>query len=76
MKVGNIGLLVAVMTALSACGHRELKAPCSSSDVPRNVTQFFEGQTSHPTPFDALGLDERDCGPLRPLNREPAPAGE
>jgi hypothetical protein len=60
--------MMTAIAMLSACAHKDVKAPCADSDAPPTLSSYVQQSEVAPTsPFSNL---TDHCGPLRPLNRE------
>jgi len=78
MKTITMRKTVAILVVpilITACGHKELTAPCSLRESPKSLNRtmlaFAAQETTHLlSPFADIKLElgEDRCGPLRPIN--------
>jgi len=68
-------IMIAAPLIVTACGHKELTAPCSLRESPRSLNHtmlaFAAQETTHlSSPFADIKLElgEDRCGPLKPIN--------
>jgi len=69
----KIVTIFAIPLLVSACGHKELTAPCSLQESPKSLNRtmlaFAEQEMKHlSSPFADLRLNDDHCGPLKPIN--------
>ncbi|AQT48016.1 hypothetical protein [Bartonella choladocola] len=60
-------ILLCLAIPLSACSHKELTAPCSSKDIPKQLA-FSGNDDLLNLKFPELQLGYSECGPMRSIN--------